>query len=243
MGELPRTLVTRVIGAHTLIGLEMLGLLIALTGRHIPRVRILLLGAMAWNGFYWGTWMRWLPGLTDATPEPVSLTTLLMIFGVVFAIAGLLFKFASRQHDTLTANDFLLPLQQFGVVLLILVGLFLVRLLQGFLESGAMIAIAILLTLLIGVLWYRQSPKDNILMERHFPPNPLGRLWIVSAGLLFAGMTIFAFQLPLVEINDFNQFLLMELGYLAVGFLWLPLIAARVSIQALNRQALTDQPI
>ncbi|MBZ0287452.1 MAG: hypothetical protein K8I30_07545, partial [Anaerolineae bacterium] len=65
--DVPRTLITRVLGAHTLVGLLML--LLSLS-RFTRRYAL----AAAVVGLAWGVWVRWLPLLADmvATAAPLS---------------------------------------------------------------------------------------------------------------------------------------------------------------------------
>ena len=58
---------------------------------------------------------------------------------------------------------------------------------------------------------------------------------------IFAGSTIVAYRLPLVELFGLNQFSLMTLGFAGVGLGWLPLIAMVLGVQALDRQARTGK--
>jgi hypothetical protein len=52
LADFPRTFMTRVLGAHGLLGLEMFGLFLALTNGTGRRTRRLLPGSSLWVGFY-----------------------------------------------------------------------------------------------------------------------------------------------------------------------------------------------
>src|SRR5262245_44167139 len=73
--DLPRTFITRVMGAHALLGAEMFGLFLALTGGNSRRVRRLLLAGCLIVGLAWGFWVRWWP--VDEGYAQVSLLTML----------------------------------------------------------------------------------------------------------------------------------------------------------------------
>jgi hypothetical protein len=58
---------------------------------------------------------------------------------------------------------------------------------------------------------------------------------------LFVMTVVFSYQLPLVGTRAFNQLWLMEMGFGAVGTLWLPLIAAVLAVRAIDYLVRTNQ--
>mgnify|MGYP000350740291 CR=1 FL=1 len=237
LADYPRTLMTRVMGGQALIGVEMFGLFLVLTGGHIPRYRRLMLGFSVWLGFYWGIWVRWSPVLTDFFSTQVDLVTMFVCAGIIFTLALALFTFMSRRHPALTASDLQLSPMGLGVTLIVLIIVFLVRLADNAINLAALPAIILLLVLCSAILWFRRSDKGKTLFDSHLPPTPLGWLWIVLAIVIFSGAAIISYNIPLITVFDFNQLSVMEFAFAFGGLVWLPLVAAVFSVRAIDRQA------
>lgn len=239
--EFPRTLISRVMGGQMLLGLEMFGLCLALTGGRSARYRRLLLGFCLWVGFYWGVWGRWSPELSDRLSASVDLMTML-VYAAPFLLTALGLLALLRRPglgDSLTPDAMrLTPLQWMGL-LAVLLGLFIMRAAQGSIAADALSAIVLLLALCIGILWSQHSDKGAALLDAHLPPAPLAWGWIAAALLIFAGAMVFAYDLPLIPIEGINQYVLMDFGFVAVGSSWLPLVAMVLGVRAIDRQSRT----
>jgi hypothetical protein len=229
---------TRVMGAHALIGAQMFGVLLALTGGQVARYRRLLLGYSAWLGFYWGIWMRWSPTLTQVFTRQVELSEMFLHLAVTFGCVLLTFVLVSRRRqEGMTPRDLRLSPLGLGMTLIVLVALFVVRTATNAINLSALPAIAVLLGLCFAILWFRREGKGKTLLDAHLPPTPLAWGWIAAAGAIFSAMTLLGHQLPLFNVLGFNQLSIMELAFAAGGLLWLPTVAAVFSIRAIDRQA------
>ncbi len=239
--DFPRTLATRGLGGHTLLGLEMFGLFLALTGGNKRRFLRALLGFSAWLGFYWGVWVRWTPVLTDVFSEQADLMTMFLSVGAAMGFVLLFFVAVSRRCSTLTPPDLRLSLVGWGCLLIVLIMLLMVRVAQ-FAVDGLSLAVILSLSVSCGaVLWFRYSDKGAALLDAHIPPKPLSKRWILFAVIIFAALTVLGYELPLIDIGGYNQLSLMEFGFAALGFGWLPLLAAVFSVRAMDRQSRTGR--
>lgn len=98
--DFPRTLATRVVGGHTLVGFEMLGLFLALTAGQMTAWRWRFAGFALWVGFYWGIWVRWSPVLTDWLDAEVLPVTMFAWAGAILAVAAVFFIFLARRASS-----------------------------------------------------------------------------------------------------------------------------------------------
>lgn len=237
--DFPRTLLTRVLGAQGLVGLEMLGLLLAMCCLNNPRMRRLLLPAVAWNGFYWGVWLRWLPVFNREVP-PFSLSQALTLAAVVFAVVwliGLVGRHAARSVQPL---DFRLSLVGFLLLVAALVIVLILQALQGHLSAGPLLASALLIIVAWAILWFRRTDTEPMLFEAFFPAQPPALLWWGAIVGVFMLAFLFAYALPLVGNERINQLWLMEVGYGAVGALWFPIPAIVLAFRGIDRQMRTS---
>lgn len=246
LAEVPDTVVNRVLGGHGLLGLEMFGLFLVLTNGQNQRYRRLALVAAIWVGFYWGIWVRWSPQFTTFTPNPVTVSSLL-----IWALGGLgailtVYLLALRRtgvqtEQPLSALDLRLSVIEWGLVLIVFLLLFIIRAAQNVIPTGGLLLILVLLIGCWAVLWFRRSERGQTLLAAHVPPLPLSVGWIGVITLTFVVTSLIAYHLPLVTLFGLNQFSLMTLGFAGVGLGWLPLIAMVLGVRALDHLARTGQ--
>ena len=237
--DFPRTLVTRAIGGHTLLGMEMLGFFLALiTGHLIQRFRNLLLGYALWVGFYWGIWVRWSPSLTTWLTDEVPLSTMFAVAGGGFGMAMLLLYLLTRQTRNFTPSDLRLSPAGWGILLIVLIVLFMLQAVREVYNEVAVgiPAVLVVVALCMTVIWFRRANKGRTVLDDSIPPMALHPTWIGATIAVFSVATVIAYQLPLVTIGGYNQLSVMELGFAAVGFLWFPLVAGVLGGQAFDRQ-------
>ena len=235
LSDFPGTFMTQVIGAHSLLEMEMFGLFLALTGGANRRIFRLLLGFSLWVGFYWGIWLRWTPSETDWLHEEVALTTMALWAGVLLAVIGVLAVFAGRRASTGTPDDLQVTVPGLGMVGIIGAGLLIYRASQIELDAAAVTIVAILTVLGLAILWFQRPTKGAILLDAHYPPILPPVVWIGAAIVIFTVATAVGYHLPKIDVLGYSQVSLMEYGFVAVGTLWWPVIAAVVSIDGLDR--------
>lgn len=235
----PASLLTRMLGGHGLLGLEMFGLLLALTAGDKRRYRLLLLAVAAWLGFYWGVWMRWTPDLGRLF-EAVPLLTMLAVLAAGYGLIVLVFVLLRRALSGLQAEELRLNTPGWLALLLVLVVLFLVQAVRGLIVMDVLALMAFLLLVCWSVLWFRHDKKEAMLLDEHLPARPLALGWLLLAALCFGAAFVPGYWLPLVGFRQINQLWLMEMGFAAVGALWLPLVAVVVAMRGLDRQMRTN---
>jgi hypothetical protein len=233
--DLPRTLVTRVLGAYCLTGAVGFGIFLALTTNQ-PRYWRLMVAGMAWVGFYWGTWLRWTPEVGSLFTEPVALGTMLTYAGVLYGIALLFNAAVQRTSYPITPADFKLRLVPGLLLILGLLLIFLLRATQNLLDGAALIICVALMGISLAILWFRRSPKGDTLLDQHIPPRRINLLWLILTIGVFTLTTTAAYALPLIGTPEFNQLWVMELGYVGVGIGWMPTLAAVIAVRGVDRQ-------
>lgn len=239
--EFPRTFVTRMMGGYSLLGLEMFGLFLALIAGNRRRYRYLLLGFSAWLGFYWGVWMRWTPswtGLFDAVP-PGEMA--LIIVGMLIPALLIWFIIKARTPLNIRAAHLQLSPVGWGLLLIVLIVLFMLQTAQDRMETGGLLAGLGVMALCGAVVWFRGDGRGYGFLDAHLPPEPLALGWVIAALGVFASMTALGYLLPGFNIGGVTAIVLMELGFLLVGFGWLPLLAVTIGARAIDRQIRTNQ--
>jgi hypothetical protein len=235
----PSKFIQRMMGGVGFVSIEMIGVFLLMTRASITRGRFLLIFYAIAVGFYWGVWSRWSPLREISGIQPTTFNIMLAYFCIVGLIAFLLFLRMSRQHSVWQASHFQLNQQELGAVLIICVLLFFARLVQGIVSFGGLAFFIVLMALAIGVLYYRKPEKAQMLMDKHFPPQPIKWTWLILASIIVVGSAFISYHLPFIELDFFNQLWILELAFLSIGGLWLPMIAAVFSTEAMDRQSRT----
>lgn len=231
--EMPRTFITRVMGAQALLAMEMLGLFLVLTGGGKTSRRLFLLGCLI-VGIAWGFWVRWWP--PDEGYPLVDLPTMLLCGAVgIIAITALLFIIAPRTRQ-LTIDNLRLSRVSLGIVFLLLVGFFVLRLIQTGIDSGGLILTGLLLVICWAILWFRERTKGETLLDNCIPIQPPPLPYLLVAFVIFFATAIFAYNLPLIQIEQANQLSLIGVGFTAYGLAWLPTVSLVLGIRAYGRQ-------
>lgn len=254
--DIPRTLVSRVTGAHTLLGLELLVAFLALTGG--KRLRWVLIVGSAVVGLAWGAWVRWSPEQADILYSLAPLPTMLA-FGIgglvlILLLTMLVFRDAAlkpvlRQEngenpsqtdddDTprLTSDDLRLTLRESAVIGLIFVLLMFIRLAQNAYNGAGLFLVVVLLGLCGAILWFRRATKLKIILEYHIPVRPISRLWIIIAVAILLWTGILAYSLPRVGTPAFDQGVFIAAGFTLYGLAWLPTVSLILGARAYIRQ-------
>lgn len=232
--HIPDTLLTQIIGAEALTALILWGIFLVFLRGDVRKYHFLLLGGVFWLAFYWGTWMRWTPELRQ-TFAALSLSKMLIVAAIAFAPTLLFYSLTNYTAKEHSASDYLLSPLEWGVAGILLLLLFLYQAVLGTITIAALLIATILIILAWAILWSRRDEIQISLMEKHLPLKTLNPLWIVLTIVLFAAVTFFAYSLPLVPLGQFNQLWLMEIGFFAVGTLWLPLVAVVIAMRGMDR--------
>lgn len=234
--DLPLSLVSRVTGAHALLGLEMLVTFLALTGGHLRHLRFALLGGALVVGLAWGTWARWSGTFAAVSYGEVPLGMLFSVGATGLVIVLALIVWVYRQRMPLKPSDMLLTRLEWAVVALILSLMGLLRVAQGALNETGLLVSLIVLFLVGLVLWSRRNTRLKIILDYHLPVFPLGWVWILLALAILFWAAALAYGLPMIGDEFFNQYHIVAYGFLLYGAGWLPLVSIQLGLRAFIRQ-------
>lgn len=227
--DVPRTLITRVMGAHTLIGLAMLALF--LKAGNLRRIGLIIIGIA---GLGWGVWVRWLPTLADSIALETSLVAMLA-YGAVGLL--LILTFLTLEHRS--ASEWMpaqLKLSPLGwVIAAIALGvIFVVRLSAGHIDILSLIIIVILIAFCVMLLWFQKREKGAMLLD-HRTSEGIP----ILATVLFLGAGVVGYSLPFNA--DGEQLALLVGLFTAFGLVWLPTISLVMGVRAYRRLTRTGR--
>ncbi len=236
--DFSRTLITRVMGSHALLGAEMLGLFLALTGNNTPRSRrYLLIGAVI-VGLAWGFWGRgWPP--SEGFAE-VSLSTFLLYSLPLIGLA-LLMVYRLPYAADMTPESLRLSRRGWMLVLIVLLSLFAYHLLRTRIDGGILLIVGLLLVLCWSITWYRGRRKGETLLDGRIPPQPPPLSVMLRTLGVFLLVGVIAFSLPPLQVGSITPVVLIGLGFTGYGLAWLPTVALVLGVRGYLRQVGTKQ--
>lgn len=240
--DVPRTLVTRATGAHSLLGLEMLVLFLALTGGGgrrggARRLRWTLIGGAAVVGVAWGAWVRWSPEQADITYALTPYPTMLLFGLVGVLIVAVLSLLVFRQSNTLHPEHLQLTLREGALVALALSLIVFMRLTQNAYTSGvALFLVGVLLAICAAMIWFRRNTRHPMLLADHFPMRPLPWIWLILATAVMFWTAVFAYNVPRIGTPTFDQGVFVAAGFALYGLAWLPTVSLILGARAYIRQ-------
>lgn len=234
--ELPRTLVTRVTGAHSLVGLEMIFLFLALTAGHIRYLRRLMFAGAVAIGLAWGTWIRWTPEFANVGYDSVSLEMMLTIGIAGIGAILIITVWVYRSVRSIYPDDMLLSVREWAVITPAFGILLFIRIVQQNVDATGLILITILLFLCMTILWFRRNTEHTIILAYHLPIIPRDALTIFLSIAILLWSGIFAYSLPLFGNTDLNQHVVVVIGFNLYGIGWLPAVSLFIGARTYIRQ-------
>lgn len=241
LAEVPRTLLTRVLGATAFIILLMLALYLMLTGR--LRLRWGLPLTMPLLGLGWGTWARWSPTLLDAQGEPAALPLLLVWLCGAAALVALLARWTNRAADgaalnlRMTRAEWAIGAAAAAIALLM-------RSAGDLVSSGGdgsgLAASAPLMVLLLSaycalILWFQRRKKGRGLFDPHAQFRS-SWLWLAAGFAGFVGAGVVGYGLPRGEGAADPVFVITNI-WTGFGLTWLPAVSLSLGAQSFARLA------
>jgi hypothetical protein len=234
--DVPRTLVTRVSGAHTLLGLEMLVFFLALTAGHLRYLRRILLAGAVIVGLAWGTWVRWSALEADVAYETPSLEVMLLVGLIGIVLLLLLIWQCYRSARSLSPESILLNAREWLLIGIAAGGLLLFRIAQSYVDFPTLFLTAILLSLCAAMLWFRRETRLQPLIEHMLPVRPLRWAWILLSFAILVWAGVFSYSLPFAGTRDFNNLSFVVYGFTLYGLAWLPAVSLWVGLRSYIRQ-------
>ncbi len=216
--EVPRTLVTRVLGAHTLIGLLLLALWVALRQRP-TRNQIISVGIC---GVLWGVWVRWLPLLADTISAEVPLSVL-VIYAVV-PLIGLtaLLPLVKTPPQRLTTPEWAVA----GAVLAVIFA----RNSLPNLDVFALTIVVVLVGFCGLLLWFQKRDKGSTSFENAIDTSARS---LAVLDVVFIAAGIGGYLLPLGDVPEvLAPYVAL---FTAFGVVWLPTVSLILGVRAYRR--------
>ncbi len=226
----PRTLITRAMGGHALVGLIALALFLAMNRLRGRTLLVALVSALI-VGAAWGAWAHWSPQvLADQDASPPGM--LLLYGGIGVGLIALALAFSRRSPAE--PLDLRLNPAEWGFVLIVLLGLLVIHLLQGSIDPLSLIVIVTLSGFSVMILWFQMRSKGVTLLDGlEKPPSWIG-FAALAAGFAAAGAV--GYLLPRGDANS-DPLALISALFTAYGLIWLPAVSIVLGARAFSRQA------
>jgi hypothetical protein len=247
--DMPRTLFTRIMGAHALLGTAMFALFLALTGG--GRGLLWLLLGCALLGFSWGIWIKsWPPEEGYAVVDRV---TMLLYGGGMLAVMGVVLyggnltprpprrpigegEAASAEWPSPEAEDLRLSWRGWLLVVILWLGQLALRLAQGHIDMGWLAVIVMLAALCWAMLWFRGQALGETLLDGHMPIEPPPFPAFIGTAILFLLLAIAGYDLPSIQLEALTPLSLIGLAFTAYGLAWLPTVSVYLGFRHYLRQ-------
>jgi hypothetical protein len=232
LADVPRTILSRALGAHVFAGLLMLTLFIALIFQPWTRRRwpgALLIAALV--GVGWGIWGRGSPVLfgTAVAETPLEVLLLTAAVGAGLILLLTLLAWGALRRAAIGTIDFRLSPIGWTGTLAALLTLLVVHLLEGAIDSLSLVVIAVLALFCLMILWFARRKKAASLLDA--PPTPaLLPLFALTAVLLLAAV-------PAYAQGAGDPAALIGAAFTAFGLVWLPALSLALGGRAFMRQA------
>ncbi len=224
--DIPRTLFTRALGGHTLMGLIALVLFFGVRASPLTLISAGIIGAA------WGIWAKWSPVAVWNATEPTPLPTLLIALFVGLFVIGSLSALARRNMvGGLLPDAFKLPAVGWLLVAVTATGLLFFQAAQGRVDGVTAVVVLVLASFCAAILWFQKRVKGGTLLDsvQPLPPSTLIRL-----GAVFALGALIGWLLPRTDPDGVA--ILVSL-FAAYGLIWLPAVSLVLGARAFGRQA------
>ena len=232
--DVPRTLLTRAMGAHAFAGLIGLTLFFGLANGNLRSRRTLIVALILAMivGIGWGTWAHWSPvefaALSESTPGILALVT-----GIGIVLIGL--ALFAVQRCAQPAPHLRLEARGWAFTLLTLVILLVIHLLQGAVDLLSLVVIITLSVFSIMIIWFQERKKGATLLDHLARKRPAwGSLALIIVGFGLAGAV--GYGLPRGDM-DTDPLALISALFTAYGLIWLPAVSIVLGARAFSRQS------
>ncbi|MBE2269195.1 MAG: hypothetical protein IAE80_13265 [Anaerolinea sp.] len=221
--DVPRTLFTRALGGHTLMGLLALLLFFGVRASPLTLIGTSVIGAA------WGIWAKWSPVEVWGALEPTPLPTLLIALVVGLVVAGGLSELARRASAS--HMDFRLSPLGWLIAGVTAAGLLLFQAAQGRIDGVTAVIVLVLAGFCAAILWFQKRVKGGTLLDSVQAPT---RGTLIRLGAALAVGAVIGWLLPRTDPDGVA--ILVSL-FAAYGLMWLPAVSLVLGARAFGRQA------
>ncbi|MCU0464358.1 MAG: hypothetical protein MUF38_07285 [Anaerolineae bacterium] len=229
--ELPLSLLTDVMGGHSLISMGVLLLFFVIVGT----VRLwawlgVPLGALI--GLCWGIWLRGAPTLGGWDAYPLPADGILILGGaalvVILILSWLTARLAPIPLGALTMNAYEMLIAG-GVVIAALYRQFD----GGAIDVPTYATLSGLATICAAMLWYRKESYFTWL-PTPWTPRPAW-LALLATGAAFLSAATVGYGLPPTPDGTLAPFDIIRLSFALFGLIWLPGVVLLIGVKAIVR--------
>jgi hypothetical protein len=229
LADMPRTLFTRVMGAHTFAGLLMLGLFLQMsTPRKVSLPISLIAGGLV--GLGWGTWARWSPTLLRPEAGDTPLGALLIAAVIAAGLFAALL--AVRPRDP--APDLRLKPMEWLVVVVVFASLLAIRVINAQIDALSFTLIVALIVFCLALLWFLRRDKGRTLLDNVGTTAPRWTVFIIEVAA-FVIMGIVSYGLPR-GAGAGDPVFVITVVLTGFGLAWLPGVSLALGAQAFARE-------
>lgn len=235
LSDVPRTLITRGMGAHAVAGLLALALLLVIGrgGLWSRRKLIIMLVLALVTGFGWGAWAKWWRFVVG-TGAISELIDLIIPAAGGFALIAAALVLANRRRSE-TPVDMRLNPAGWAFTLIILGGLLIIRLVRGEVDILSLSMIVTLAVFSVMILWFQQRKKGAILLDG-LGAGATHWLGIAALMMAFVAAGIAGYGLPRGDTAG-DPIAIISAVFTAYGLIWLPAISIVLGARAFSRRA------
>lgn len=230
--DFPRTLFTRVMGAHALAGLLALTLFCLLLRTRRPRTWGLAAAAAAISGGVCGAWARGSTRLLTGNSGETAHLTILIAAGAGLALLWIVFAFDQRAHTTATPIQ-PLPIPLLAAVVTAALVLFIFRIGEAAYSTLTASMLVIVGALCLGLVYFRARAKPGAWLEKIDSGVHTQHLLLLLIAL-FLATTALGYALPRGTDSSDPAAVLTTI-FSAFGFVWLPTTALVIGARAFSR--------
>lgn len=234
--EIPRTLVTRALGAQGILLMGMLLMWLLLLG--VLPFRRLLFSLAVIMGLCWGTWVRYAPILTDLRAPVIEADTFTLI-GVGCILVITLMAYMGTRFPAVAPAQLTLGSYEAGAVATVAIGLLYRQFDQGSIDGVTRGVVIGLIGICLAMQWFRKdSTRSYFARETQLRPD-----WPLVIGSLIAFLicAVVTFNAPIIGDEAFNQLSVVVLIFGIFGVTWLPGVAAILGLRAVLREVSATQ--
>lgn len=234
--EIPRTLVTRALGAQGILLMGML-LMWLLLLNVLPLRRVMLPIAIL-MGLCWGTWVRYAPILTDLR-APVMGADGFTLVGVGCVVTVVAMVIIGKRQMEIEPQHLLLDTYEAGFIAAVAITLLYRQFDRGAIDNVSRGIVIGLIGICLAMQWFRKdSTRSYFGRAVQIRPD-----WpLLTAGLIgFLICAVAAFNTPIIGDEAFNQLSAVVLIFGIFGVTWLPGVAAILGLRAVLREVSATQ--